>query len=145
MNNTSNFNYVSTLEMSPEEIAIVKFVFSKVVQYYENPPEHLVNEVIEDYKERGEILDYDEAATKVSGYRIKEVVCDEVNEKWNDYFSMDHTRVGMIRNTVDETYTKVSFRHEPIIDKETFYKVQAKMVEANENGFCQEDDEEEMC
>ena len=86
--NKMPFGYKETGEIDPIQSEIVKYIFEKVNEYSDNPPQILVDEVIESYKETyGEVLSYDEAKEKVSLARIEELVAKEVNEKWKDYFA----------------------------------------------------------
>ena len=82
------FGYKANGEVDPIAADIVRYAFEKVDEYSKNPPEFLVNEVIESYKETyDEVLSYDEAKEKVSLAKIERLVAEEVNEKWKEHFA----------------------------------------------------------
>ena len=57
----------------------VKFLFEKLVEYAENPPEELVQKVIDLYQEEyGETLSHEEAKGKVSYTDVKDYVAAEL-------------------------------------------------------------------
>lgn len=90
MKNTNQmpFGYKENGEPDPIQSEIVKYSYEKVIEYKDNPPQVLVDEVIESHKETyGEVLSYDEAKEKVSLAQIEKLVAKEINEKWKDYFA----------------------------------------------------------
>lgn len=57
----------------------VKFIFEKLAEYTENPPEELVQAIIDSYQERyGRLLSHDEAKWKISFAEMKDYLAKEL-------------------------------------------------------------------
>ena len=57
----------------------VKFIFEKLAEYTENPPEKLVQAIIDSYQEKyGRLLSHDEAKWKISFTEIKAYLAKEL-------------------------------------------------------------------
>lgn len=90
------FGYMENGEPHPVESEIVQYIFKKYIAYSENPPEILVQEIINIYKEEyNQNLSYDEAKKMVNGDSIKELILKEVKEIWKDYFDTEKKKNQM--------------------------------------------------
>ena len=112
--------------INDEESEIVKFIFDKYVEYNQNPPSVLVENLIEDYAARGEELTYDEAKSRVSEYSIECYILDEVKERLPNV--EQHLSDGRVRYR-GETNGSIST---PLIDKGTYEKLQLIMKKKDE-------------
>ncbi len=73
------------LVVNPVESEIVKFTFEKTIQYTDHPPIELVGAVIEEYRNRGEDICYEEAEVEVSYSEILEYITREIKLKHRLY------------------------------------------------------------
>ena len=112
--------------INEEESEIVKFIFDKYVEYNQNPPSVLVENLIEDYAARGEELTYDEAKSRVSEYSIECYILDEVKERWPNV--EQHLSDGRVQYR-GKTNGSIST---PLIDKGTYEKLQLIMKKKDE-------------
>ena len=112
------------------EAAVVKYVFEKYVEYSNNPPADMVEAKIEEAKENGKELSYEDAAKLVTTLEIEYRIWDEIRSKpefaeviiaYNRRIGFDSTPnkiIGKICNSATDSI-------EPIIAKEAWKKVQA--------------------
>lgn len=112
-----------------ENAEIVKFIFEKYAEYHKNPPTVLVEEVIEEYADRGEQLTYDDARTKVSNYRIQHYIIGEISDRWPDCELTKYVQYERKRGCDYLWYVKSvlcgeRYKSTPIIDREDYEKVQ---------------------
>lgn len=113
------------------EATVVKYVFTKIEEYTNNPPAVLVQEVVEEYAARGEEISPAEAAGKVPYLRITNLIEEEIKEKWPEqYESMlykqRHNRA---------IHERRDSEHESIIDRDTWEQVQDAMQKQNSGGM----------
>lgn len=81
MKNVFGYDYVDgKLVVNDNEAKIIKFTYDKVEEYKANPPEVLVNAVLENARVCGEVITYEEAKGKVSFSAILEYITNELNE-----------------------------------------------------------------
>ncbi len=122
------YGYKSNGEIDPLQAEIIK----KYFEYMINPPQFLVDEVIQEYKDNyNKELSHDEAIAKIDNLTIWDVVGDEFHEKYEEYLEEQkvvdiykNKRFNMIQGTLAKkgTNTIVSA---PVVDREIFEKVQA--------------------
>lgn len=124
------FGYSTTNDIIPEEAEIISCVYDKAIQYAEHPPEYLVNEVIDDYRERGEHVAYEEAEKRVVWDKILQAICDEVNEKWQDYYDSKNKKPHTVKSS-ENSFDFVVGNHIPIIDEETYKKAKSIIDQRN--------------
>lgn len=105
------------------EATVVKYVFSKIEEYTQNPPAVLVQEVVDEYAARGEKISLEDAAGKVPYLRITNFIEEEIKGKWPEqYESMlykqRHNRA---------IHEGQDLKHEPIVDRDTWEQAQEAM------------------
>lgn len=61
------------------------YMLRKTQEYYLNPPEVLVNAVIDAYKAQGEEISYEKAKPLVSLINIQRYLKQEMAEKWPEF------------------------------------------------------------
>ena len=126
MKNLLGYDYVDgKLVINEDEAKIVKYLYTKLEEYTENPPQELVERVLEIAREKGEELTYEEAKERVTYGAILKYITKEMN--LNEEFiailkkSSSHSFCGQFKNT--------NSTDEPIINKEDWDKAQQKMKE----------------
>ena len=126
MENLLGYDYVDgKLVINEDEAKIVKYLYVKLEEYTENPPQELVEHVLERAREDGEELTYEEAKERVTLSAILEYITREMNS--NEEFiailkkSNPHSLCGQLKNTNSAC--------EPIIAKEVWDAAQQKMKE----------------
>lgn len=121
-----------------EESEVVRYVFDKYVAYSDNPPDKLVQEVIEDYAARGATITASDAAKKVSGSRIIEAIDNEVKEQWPEAYQsmidkrMHNEGLRAKRFSSEGAHSSEATEHSPLIPKEEWEEVQAAMAKKTE-------------
>lgn len=111
------------LVVNEAEAEVVRYIFDKNDEYSSNPPAELVQEVIDEHKSRGDEITADEAAKRVSHQRITSLIEDEVKEKWPEQFESMVSKRAHNRSLHERRNSHL----EPIIDHETWQKVQERM------------------
>ena len=121
--------------INQDEADVVKYIFDKVEEYTTTPPEHLVQEVVDEYAARGEEISAEEAAGKVFLARITNLVEAEVKEKWPEqYESMLYKQCHNHANH-RAIHEKRDAKMEPVIDRDTWEKAQEVMRNQKTGGM----------
>lgn len=111
--------------VNKEETEIVRYVYDKYHEYTSNPPDILIQEVIAEAKDIGEVLTEEEikarARLKVIHYLTK-----EVNEKWPTF--KERTSHICFMSRCNATTSKL----ESFVDIDLWRQVQEKLKEESE-------------
>ncbi|MBO7253526.1 MAG: hypothetical protein J6V25_12965 [Oscillospiraceae bacterium] len=73
------------------------YMIRKTQEYYQNPPEKLVMDVIAAYKAQGEEISYEIAKERVSLINIQRYLKQEMTEKWPEFMG------GIPENSLSKT------------------------------------------
>jgi len=129
------------LVVNEAESEFVKYIFARRLELASNPPVELVQEVVDEYARLGETIGIEEAKTKIPESKISKLIENEVAEKWpNEYEAMlqkqAHNRAlyerKMMRNHGESSVSESN--HEPIVSREMWDKLQARIAEAKDEG-----------
>lgn len=126
MKNLLGYDYVDgKLVINEDEAKIVKYLYAKLEEYTENPPQELVERVLVKAREDGEELTYEEAKERVTHSAILEYITREMNSS-EEFIAIlkksnPHSLRGQLKNTNSTC--------EPIIAKEIWDEAQQKMKE----------------
>lgn len=75
------------------------YMLKKTQEYYQNPPEILVNNVIAAYKAQGDEISFETAKERVSLINIQRYIKQEMAEKWPEF--MGSIPSNSLSKTVD--------------------------------------------
>ena len=64
---------------------IHSYMLQKTQEYYQNPPESLVEDVIAAYRAQGDVISREVARERVSLLNIQRYIKKEMAEKWPEY------------------------------------------------------------
>ena len=111
------------LVINEDEAKIAKYTFAKQKEYTDNPPEELVQAVIERYESRGEEITYEDAKLKVSYSEILSYITNELNNNPEFVETLKKYKPYPLRGKFVETSNITST---PIISKEDWDKALEK-------------------
>ena len=114
------------------ESEIIKYRYEKGIEYNKNPPEELINKIIEEYAEYGETLTHEEAQERVTYGRITDWIWAEIREKWKDYFAEQAERMKACVGRLGENKYQTS-ESTPIVSREEWEKAQAAMSDQGDD------------
>ena len=114
------------------ESEIIKYRYEKGIEYNKNPPEELINKIIEEYAEYGETLTREEAQERVTYGRITDWIWAEIREKWKDYFAEQTERMKACVGRLGENKYQMS-ESTPIVSREEWEKAQAAMSDQGDD------------
>ncbi len=63
------------------------YMLKKTAEYYQCPPAVLVEAIMEDYKNAGYPVSYDEAKKRVTSLQIQRYIKEEMQKKWPDFMA----------------------------------------------------------
>lgn len=114
----------------PIESEVVKYMAERVTTYMENPPDVLVQEVLEEAAAHDEVLTYEEAKSRVSLRAVEALIVDDIYAVpvWRDYLRENYpSDANMIVGSYETSMSKAApiGSIEPIIDADTWKKAQA--------------------
>lgn len=116
----------SGLKTKDEEATVIRYIFETFNAYCENPPEDLVQQVLQNHE--GEDLTYDEAKDMVPLGSIEQRIAGEVNAKWPDAGKwFIEARISQCKGKRQPTDIIASCEHTDIISKEAFEQAQGKL------------------
>jgi hypothetical protein len=102
------------------------YVFSKLKEYLENPPEDLIRAVLDEHDT--EDLTYEQAAKMVTFEAVLHQIADEVSEKWPEAGQKFAQAKGEgIPPLIDKPVAPFSASG-PIIPEETFKMAQQRLL-----------------
>ena len=114
------------LVVNADEAEIVKFLYEKIEEYSANPPEVLVDAVIEKARENDEVITYEEAKQLVPFSAILEYINEEMNNnaEFREVIKKihPHTLKGTLRTA--EGHELIG---DQIVAKELWDRAQAKL------------------
>lgn len=108
------------LVINEAEAKIIRYTFTKQREYTDNPPEELVQNVIERYKDRGKKITYEDAKLEVSYSEILYYITKEVNNNPEFAETLKKYKPEPLRGELVETSNITS---NPIISKEDWEKL----------------------
>lgn len=117
------------------EAEVARYIFQKMQEYSVKPPVELVQAVMDDYRNRGEKISFEEAATKVPLYRIASLIEDEIKQQWPERYQrliqkQAHNDAMAASRFIDpKLHTPATQEMGAIIDREMWDKAQEKMSE----------------
>ena len=115
------------LLIKEDEAVVVKYIFSKLKEYLENPPKDLICAVLEEHDT--EDLTHEQAAKMVTFEAGLHQIADEVSEKWpNAGQKFAQAQGGGILSLIDKTVSSFS-ASAPIIPEETFKMAQQRLLD----------------
>lgn len=123
------------LVMNQTEAEMVQYIFDKRIEYADNPPQQLIDEVAAEYAENGTMLTPDEAKKKVSYEQILKQIDSEVVSKWKSYLEekAEETKkmsFERVPNVINPLYVYGDIKEiktvsgEPIVDYDLYRRVQ---------------------
>ena len=116
----------SGLKTKEEEAVVIRYIFDTFDAYCKNPPEDLVQQVLQDHE--GEDLTYDEAKALVPLGAIELRIADEVNAKWPDAGKwFVEARISQCAKKHHPLGDITPSEHTDIVSKEVFEQVQEKL------------------
>ena len=118
------------LEVNEAEAEVVKFVFDRTQEYSANPPEDLVQAVVDEFAALGKQLTPAEAAKRVPLRDIIQRVEDEAKMQWPEQHE------AMVRKQVHNKNlaARRALNIEPIVDRETWDAVHERMAENHKDS-----------
>lgn len=88
INKIYGYNYVLSGHTKNElGMEIVRFILQRFIEYIKSPPEDMVSDVIQKYRNQGEDISYEDAKAKVSLDEIEQLVLSDARQKWPDFFN----------------------------------------------------------
>lgn len=111
------------LVINEDEAKSIKYAYAKQEEYTDNPPQELVDRVLEIARERGEKLTYEEAKERVSYSDILDYIVREINSNAEFAETLKKYKPETLRWKFVETFNITST---PLISKEDWKKVQEK-------------------
>lgn len=84
------FGYTTAKDKSipdTDDSEIVLFVFDKFNEYTENPPQELVQSILDSFKIKGEDISYEDAKALVPYTMIKKYIAKEARKKFKTEFT----------------------------------------------------------
>lgn len=107
------------------EVEIIRYIFDKYNEYTDNPPAVLIQEVIEECEERGEVLT-DEEIKHRAALRVLPYLTNEVNDKWPDFHSMPEAKQFL--TSQEKTASKSQpTKLEPLVDRDIWEQVNEQL------------------
>ena len=110
------------LEVNVAEAEVVKYIFDRTQEYSANPPEDLVQAVVEEFAFLGKTLTPKEAATKVA---LRDII--QRVEEWPE----QHEAMTRKQEHNKNLAARKAFNLEPLVDQEMWDAVQKRMAEAH--------------
>ena len=115
-------NVDGKLVVNEAEAEIVRYVYDKYIEYSENPPAVLIQEVMAECDATGEVLTDEEIKSRAA-LKVIPYLTNEVNEKWPNFQPVNKVEQVLCTQKKQSKATKL----EPIVDRDIWEQVNAQL------------------
>ena len=122
------------------EATVVQYVYERRIELALNPPEKLVNEVLDEYAERGETISAEDAKKIIPDYKLLLLIEEEVKAKWPAEYESLLKKQNYNRSALDcklssgRTFANGKKQCEPLISQDEWDKVQSQIAASQSNN-----------